>query len=100
MDNYLIFNVEGNSMSPTLKHGDKIKIKKIDINDKINLNDIVIFNHPFKENFKLIKRVKKIKNEFNLFVEGDNEDILSSEDSHNFGFIDKNEIIGIKKGKI
>ena len=99
MNEYLVFNVKGDSMLPTFKNGDEIKIKKIDINDKINLNDIVIFNHPFKENFKLIKRVTRITNKINLFVEGDNKDLLSSEDSHNFGFIKKNEIIAIKKGK-
>tara|TARA_Y100001970_G_scaffold265654_1_gene353499 strand:- start:735 stop:998 length:264 start_codon:yes stop_codon:yes gene_type:complete len=85
-------------MYPTLKNGDIINIKKIDDDDIIDLNDLVIFNHPFKEDYKLIKRVTKIKNKINLFVEGDNKDILSSDDSHNFGFITKKEIIGIKKG--
>ena len=82
-------------MSPTYSDGDSINLKKFSRNHKINVGDIVVFNHPLKENFKLIKRVKKLVDKDKIFVEGDNIDFLSSEDSHNFGLINRKAIIAI-----
>tara|TARA_B100000427_G_scaffold315239_1_gene309137 strand:- start:161 stop:451 length:291 start_codon:yes stop_codon:yes gene_type:complete len=95
MSNILYFDVKGNSMFPTFKDGDSICFEKFN-NHKININDIVVCKHPFKTDFNIIKRVTKIR-EKKLFIEGDNKDIFSSEDSHNFGFISENKIIAIKR---
>jgi len=84
-------------MSPTYKDGDLICLEKIRLNQKVAVNDIVVFKHPFKKNCKVIKRITHIKDNSKLFVEGDNPDITSTEDSHNFGYIDSYELIAIKK---
>ena len=84
-------------MYPTYKDGDSIKVEKINASHKINVNDIVIFMHPLKKDCKLIKRVTQIKDDSRLFVEGDNKDISSTEDSHNFGCINLSDLIAIQK---
>ncbi len=84
-------------MLPSYKDNDSICLKKISNNDRIQINDIVVFRHPFKKHLKLIKRVAKISKDSKIFVEGDNKNALSSEDSHNFGYINKNAIIAIKR---
>jgi len=99
VSNSLHFTVQGDSMSPTYKDGDSVFLDKIAINHEIRINDIVVFKHPFKENCKVIKRVVKIKDGSSFFVEGDNPHIASSEDSHNFGYINRNHLIAVKKEK-
>tara|TARA_B100000902_G_C27256235_1_gene887991 strand:- start:1059 stop:1355 length:297 start_codon:yes stop_codon:yes gene_type:complete len=97
MDDLIYFEVKGNSMSPTFKDGDSVLFKKMNTNYKAIVNDIVVFMHPLRRDFKLIKRVSHIKDETKLFVEGDNTDISSSDDSHNFGYIDSSDLIAIKQ---
>ena len=97
MVEFLHFFIKGDSMLPTLKDGDSIKMMKFDNNIKINVNDIVVFEHPFKKKCKLIKRIKKITKDNKIFVEGDNSNHESSNDSHNFGYIKKNSLIAIRK---
>jgi signal peptidase I len=89
------FTIQGFSMFPTYSDGESINLKKFCSNHKINIGDIVVFNHPLRKNFKLLKRVKKLVGKDKLFVEGDNTDFLSSEDSHNFGLINRKAIIAI-----
>ena len=86
-------------MSPTYKDGDSIDVEKINANHKVSVNDIVIFMHPLKKDCKVIKRVTQIKDDSKLFVEGDNPDFSLTDDSHNFGYIDINSIIAIKKNQ-
>jgi hypothetical protein len=43
----------------------------------------------------MIKRIGKINSDDELWVVGDNPDPTSSEDSHNFGFISKNHVLGL-----
>ena len=83
-------------MRPTYNDGDLVNFDKY-TNQDIEIDDIVVFMHPLKDNFKLIKRVKKIQDKSKFFVEGDNLNIGSSNDSHNFGYINKNNLIAIKK---
>ncbi len=84
-------------MFPTYKDGDSINAEKINVSHKVDVNDIVIFMHPLRKDCKLIKRVTQVKDDSRLFVEGDNSDISSTEDSHNFGCIGMNNLIAIKK---
>ena len=69
------------------------------LNIEANVDHICISTkkHPFKKKIKLIKRVTKIKNS-KLFVEGDNKNILCSDDSHQFGYINSNNIISLING--
>ena len=93
---YIQVSIKGNSMSPTFKNGDFVIFEK---NNGANLkiNDIVLFNHPFRKNKKIIKRIKKIMQNGCIFVEGDNRH--ESEDSHHFGTINKNQVIATFGGK-
>ena len=83
-------------MKPTFNDGDLVRLKKY-TNQDVKISDVVVFMHPLKDNFKLIKRVTKINDQSKLFVEGDNPNIGSSYDSHNFGYINKDNLIAIKK---
>ena len=80
-------------MWPSLLDGEIIEFTTI-INQAIKLNDIIVFNHPLKREVICVKRVKQIS-ENRYFVQGDNPDPTSSEDSHNFGLIDRKNIIAI-----
>jgi len=86
-------------MSPTYNEGDSITLDKIEPKHRVDVSDIVVFMHPLKKDFKLIKRVTQIRADSKLFVEGDNPDVLSTNDSHNFGYINKSDIIAIKKSQ-
>ena len=99
MKKSLNFKICGNSMSPKYKDGDSISLQKYTKDYCPDIDDIVVFMHPLKKNCRIIKRITKIKNSSKLFVEGDNSDILSSNDSHNFGYIELNKLIAIKKEK-
>ena len=99
-DRNITFSVKGNSMVPTFSNGDIIKFDKFDSKYTVDIGDIIVFNHPFKKNLKLIKRVAHTLDSSNFYVKGDNLRTLESEDSHNFGYIHKKNIIAIKKGKI
>ena len=81
-------------MEPTLMEGDSIIFEEISTK-KILINDIVLAHHPFKKNIKIIKRVSKIKNDKSFFLSGDNNELGNNSDSNSFGYIEKNNIIGI-----
>ncbi|MAV65115.1 MAG: S26 family signal peptidase [Candidatus Marinimicrobia bacterium] len=98
-DRNITFSVNGNSMVPTFSNGDVIKFDKFDSRYTVDVGDVIVFNHPFKKNLKLIKRVTHTLDSSNFYVQGDNPGILESEDSHNFGYIHKKTIIAIKKRK-
>jgi signal peptidase I len=51
--------IEGMSMSPLLRNGDFILMKKINSNDKFYLGQIVELNHPNLG--KIVKEIIKIK---------------------------------------
>ena len=84
-------------MLPTLKESDIVFFKKYTKNKSLlNVGQIVIFHHPFK-NIRLIKRVKNVsKNSIEVF--GDN--IALSDDSSKFGLINNEKVIGIVTSKI
>lgn len=77
-----IFKVEGNSLYPHLKEGERIVCFKIFKFSKIKVGDFVVF---LKKPYGLmIKRVKYIK-ENKYFVQGTDP---MSIDSRNFGLLD------------
>ena len=85
--------IRGTSMLPSLKDGQDI-ICTVYCGQEILVGQVVIFPHPFDNNITAAKRVK-IVNDDKLFVEGDNPDPLSSDDSHNFGYIDISSVIAV-----
>ena len=84
-------------MLPYLKDGDIVFFKKYKKNKSTLKNQqIVIFNHPLKNNY-LIKRINSV-NQNSIYVTGDN--IEFSEDSNKFGLINNEKIIGIVTSKL
>lgn len=80
------FTVSGNSMLPTLKHGQDVLVWCWFYQPKAG--DIIVIKKNGKEMVKRIQRVSGRK----YFVVGDNK--KDSTDSRKFGLIDKSEIAG------
>ena len=80
-------------MSPSFSDGDEVLFDPY-INQTLNIGDILLFNHPYKRNNKLVKRITKIKGDSLYFLEGDNP--VNSSDSKTFGYINKKSILAIK----
>ena len=86
----------GKSMLPALKENELVFFKKYIKNKSLlKVDQIVIFQHPFK-NIRLIKRINRVRNN-SIEVSGDN--IEYSDDSNKFGLIDNEKIIGIVTSK-
>ena len=88
--------VSGVSMEPLLESGDIVFYKDVIDRSSISIGDIVIFNHPTK-NIKLIKKISSIQG-VGLEVSGENTDF--SNDSNDFGLINKNSVVGIVTSRI
>ena len=84
--------VVGISMEGTLKEGDLITYKKINLKSiNLEIGDIVVASHPKVKDKLMIKRIHMIyKNKFDL--RGDNS--MASTDSRDFGLIELDLIIG------
>lgn len=87
---FVLLSIRGESMSPTLKPGQKVLVQKQWFFCKINTSEVIAFSHPLNGNL-LIKRVKKIENG-KYYVMGDNKQ--ESTDSRDFGLISSSSIIG------
>jgi nickel-type superoxide dismutase maturation protease len=81
--------IEGDSMTPTLKTGDRVLVAKDSV---INVGDIVVARHPFKSSVKILKRVSSIETDENISLIGDNPN--ESSDSRGFGSIKRTDVIG------
>jgi nickel-type superoxide dismutase maturation protease len=77
-----MFRVEGNSMIPTLKEGD---IVLIDPNARLQTGEIVLADHPYKKNVKMLKRFSGFTETAELILIGDNAQ--ESTDSRTFGSV-------------
>ena len=75
-------------MLPTLKNGEEVLVKTGEI---LQIGDVVVANHPFKQSVVIIKRVSEI-NEKGLFLLGDNP--IESTDSRSFGEVSKTNVLG------
>ena len=81
-------------MWPTYCDGDKLTASKVS-NKVLAVGDVIVSKHPLKSKVIIVKRIKQILEDENLFLQGDNTDPLASEDSHNFGPVNVNLVIGI-----
>ena len=81
--------VDGDSMLPTLRSGEKVLI---DPRATLHVGDIVGAHHPFKSKTKLIKRLLSIEPDGRYSLGGDN--ISVSTDSRTFGTIAREQVIG------
>ena len=77
------FRVQGESMSPTFKNGDKVLVNRFSyLLGKPKAGDIIVFK---SDNKNIIKRIKK--------TEGDKSFVVGDK-SGDFGWILKKDIIG------
>lgn len=90
-----IFKVEGDSMSPALKDGDLVLINP---HAALEIGDIVLARHPFKQSVKIIKRIAEILDGERYILLGDNPD--ESSDSRAFGAIAAKDILGKAEARI
>ena len=81
-------------MWPTYCDGDKLTASNVS-KKILTVGDIVVSKHPLKSEVIIVKRIKQILEDEKLFLQGDNPDPLASEDSHNFGPVNANLVIGI-----
>ena len=88
--------IHGNSMSPALKNGDEVTFDNYK-EQSIKIGDILVVNHPYSVDKKIVKRVSKIKGDSLYFLEGDNS--YESSDSKTFGYISTENIIAIKSNE-
>ena len=87
--------VNGDSMWPTLNDGETIHV--IPFQDhQLMEGDIVVFFDPRDSSRICIKRLRRIEAS-GFFVEGDNPDPTASTDSHNYGLIPPQSVIGFKR---
>jgi nickel-type superoxide dismutase maturation protease len=82
------YRVEGDSMLPTLKHGEEVLVQPT---ETLQIGDVVVAKHPFKQSVIIIKRISEI-NEKGLFLLGDNP--IESTDSRSFGEVSKKNVLG------
>lgn len=83
------FLVEGDSMLPTLAHGDKVLVRST---VSVAVGDLVLANHPYRSNVKVVKRVDSITEDGRLTLLGDNP--AESSDSRVFGTVSIESIVG------
>ena len=81
-------------MWPTYCDGDKLTASEVS-NKVLVSGDVIVSKHPLKSKVIIVKRIKQILEDETLFLQGDNPDPLASEDSHNFGPVNVDLVIGI-----
>ncbi|HEX6278903.1 MAG TPA: nickel-type superoxide dismutase maturation protease [Pyrinomonadaceae bacterium] len=83
------FRVEGDSMLPILRPGDKVLV---DPKATLAPGDIVLARHPFRSSVRVLKRLDSVGSDGRLFLAGDNP--KESEDSRSFGSVSQGDLLG------
>ncbi len=87
------FRVTGASMIPVLKPGDEVLVNpRAYRRMPPNPGDIVLVQHPYKIDLKLVKRVTSRLEDGRCYLEGDNR--TESTDSRTFGPVAPEKILG------
>jgi len=80
------FQVEGQSMAPTLMPGDTILVNPTAYRSTTPaIGDVVLCRHPFKKDVDMVKRVHSLSEAGQLHLRGDNP--AETSDSDTFGAI-------------
>ena len=80
------FRVTGASMSPTLEHGDWLIVDPGAYqNEPPQVGDVVVAQHPFQSDVKIVKRITAVIDPNKYHLQGDNPSSLESSDSRTFG---------------
>ncbi len=87
------FRVTGLSMLPLLQPGDEILVNfKAYQQSNPQPGDIIVGQHPYKPQTRIVKRVTEVKPDGSCFVQGDN--LAESTDSRVFGWMSSQQILG------
>ncbi len=87
------FRVTGLSMLPLLQPGDEILVNfKAYRNQSPQAGEIIVAQHPYKPNTRIVKRVSGVREDGACFLQGDNS--AESTDSRAFGWIHPQQILG------
>ena len=82
-------------MWPSLVDGDEIEFQVLE-EEELQIGDLVLFKHPFNTEITAVKRLVAMDGG-NYVLEGDNPDPTASQDSHNFGPVKRELILGFKR---
>ncbi|MGY1821110.1 S26 family signal peptidase [Geodermatophilus sp. SYSU D00079] len=74
--------VSGPSMSPTVRHGDRLLVRRVDAADAVGAGDVVLARFPTRPGLLVVKRVHRAV-PGGHWVVGDNP--LVADDSRAFG---------------
>jgi nickel-type superoxide dismutase maturation protease len=87
------FRVTGLSMLPLLQPGDEILVNcKAYQHQPPQPGDIIVAQHPYKPQTRIVKRVVEVRPDGSCFVQGDN--LVESTDSREFGWMSAQQILG------
>ena len=80
---WVLARVSGPSMSPTLRHGDRVLVRRLDLGLAATPGDVVLARFPDGPDALVVKRVRRLLPHGGCWVEGDNEFV--ERDSRAFG---------------
>jgi nickel-type superoxide dismutase maturation protease len=87
--------VNGRSMQPTLPEGSTILLDTAAYqHTPPQIGDIVLAQHPFEPQNKMLKRITAVTADGRYVLQGDNPDSLASSDSRGFGTVRPDQILG------
>jgi nickel-type superoxide dismutase maturation protease len=79
---WIAARVTGPSMSPTVRHGDRLLVRRVRPADTVGAGDVVLARFPSRPDLLVVKRVRRAV-PGGHWVEGDNA--LVADDSRAFG---------------
>jgi nickel-type superoxide dismutase maturation protease len=79
---WVVARVTGPSMSPTVRHGDRLLVRRVDRPDEVCAGDVVLARFPARPELLVVKRVRRAV-PGGHWVEGDNSFV--TDDSRAFG---------------
>jgi nickel-type superoxide dismutase maturation protease len=79
---WAVARVTGPSMSPTVRHGDRLLVRRVERADRVRIGDVVLARFPARPELLVVKRVRR-EVPGGHWVEGDNA--LVTDDSRVFG---------------
>jgi signal peptidase I len=80
---WVLARVTGPSMSPTVRHGDRLIGRRVSAPDDVRPGDVVLARFPSRPELLVVKRVLRALPDGRHWVEGDNPVVI--DDSRAFG---------------
>ena len=70
-------------MSPTVRHGDRLLVRRVGPGDQVRDGDVVLARFPSRPDLLVVKRVQQVLDDGGVWVVGDNP--LVADDSRAYG---------------